>query len=94
MIVLTDDIAVFRLLEEAGCAAFSASAPAVFSFEHGPHFCLLLFVPSGKHKGCRLFLLEKRLLDQEIQNGLLAGLLALPDDAELVVLKKQGAFNC
>lgn len=89
MIVLTDDFAVFRLLEEAGRASFSASAPAVFSFEHGPHFCLLIFVPSGTQKGCRLFLLEKQLLDQEIQNGLLPGLLALPDDAELVVLKNK-----
>lgn len=77
---LTDDVAIFALLENAGLAGFDPAQPIVIQHASESDFMLLLFCPAGPYKGCRLFLCPLQMLGQEVESVLLPRLLDLPED--------------
>ncbi len=57
MNVITDDLAVFEILELAKVDDFNHALPCAFSFQYEGKWWLMQFEPHGDHKGCRLYVL-------------------------------------
>lgn len=89
MRVLRDDIEIFRLLENAGVAAFDPSRPCVLEFVQEENRALLLFNPSGELKGCRLYLIAEKDLSKEAEKLLIPELLSLDDNHGYDLLKNK-----
>jgi hypothetical protein len=89
MKILTDDIEVFKILSDAGMENFDPLKKHVATFLSGNFWCLFLFNPSGKLKGCRLYILEQQTLDRELREKLLPDLLLLNDNHGYVILKNE-----
>lgn len=84
---LTDDLEIFVLLEKAGLAGFDPSSALVREYYFDSQFLLLLFCPSGIHKGCRLFICPQQDIEREAEEFLLPRLLALPDSGTYDTIK-------
>jgi hypothetical protein len=80
MQLLTDDVFVFSILEEAGQDFFDPTQIHLASFLFDQRFFLFLFCPDGKYKGCKLYFFPSPPQAHEIRDQLLPALLQLPDD--------------
>jgi len=89
MQLLTDDLVIFSLLEKAQQVSFDPAKPAALDFHTEDHVALFLFNPAGPLKGCRLYLLDQRSADEELESVLLPELLALPEEEGYAVLKNE-----
>jgi hypothetical protein len=89
MRIITDDIEVFSFLEKADAISFDPDKNEVLWFSHETFSALFLFCANGKFKGCKLFLLEKNFLREELEKNLLPALLTLPDDPGYSFLKNK-----
>lgn len=79
MKIITEDLAVFEILENSGYVLFDARVPLVLEFEYEENWHLLLFSPEGKFKGCKLFVIEKSVLSIEIESDLLPTILSFSE---------------
>lgn len=57
MNLITDDLAIFEIIEKARVDDFNFGMPCAFSFQYDGKWWLMQFEPHGDHKGCRLFML-------------------------------------
>lgn len=89
MEIIIDDQIVFDILTNSCLENFDVSKIGVFSFQFQNKWCLLMFCPNGKFKGCRLFLLEKNSFEITLSEKLLPHLIALPSDNDFELLKNQ-----
>lgn len=87
MRILFDDIEVFEFLEKANVAGFDPTKPIVLDFVHETNWCLLIFNPTGKLKGCKLFLVDETNLTVEAEKLLIPELLAMDDNHGYDLLK-------
>jgi hypothetical protein len=88
MKILTGDIEILKILSESGNENFDPLKNQVFEFSYGESWCLFLFNPSGKFKGCRLYMLEKPF-ETALREKLLPELLSLNDNHRYVILKNE-----
>ena len=89
MKTLTDDIEIFEMLSEAGMENFDPLKNSAFNFMFRESWCLLLFSPAGKYKGCRLYVLEMPTLEMDLREKLLPELISLPNDNGYFNLKNE-----
>jgi hypothetical protein len=82
-----DDEEIFSLLETQGLAGFDMRSPAVVEFSHGTAWGLVLFMPEGEHRGCRL--LQARLEERGEPEELMRILLRLPESGGYAPLREK-----
>lgn len=88
---LSDDVEIFSLLEQAGQAGFDPSENAVTDFVFENRYWLLIFIPNGKYKGCRLFSIAAE--GNSEQKWLLEKLMQLPEDDVFGKLKNEALLR-
>ncbi|MCE2773455.1 MAG: hypothetical protein LW750_08460 [Bacteroidetes bacterium] len=82
MDIITDDLAIFDILELARVDDFNHSMPCAFSFQHDGKWCLMQFEPHGNHKGCRLYVIPNEFPSLMEIHDVLNAVIRLPESSE------------
>lgn len=88
MIIITDQIRIFTLLEDASRADFDPKSIHVDMFVTEINTAFLVFCPEGIAKGAVLFLMEKPLLPGELERDLLPQIMNIHGDAQADALRE------